>query len=257
MNSTDFLDSASGGGQFTMPGTWLTEGVPADFKPREASGRPQAPPAQPPRVLDPEPLAVPDGDVGAGFEKLSNALSFTPQQAQGHLRFAEAWALTPGEDDARARDAFTVEAERLGLNPDQARQLIGWWDALPATDAPMGEGAARTLAELRHEWGARFEDRLTRAKIAVRQLGGAEMIQWLEETGLGDDPRMVRHFEQLGGRLDAVRTGSQQPARSPEAAKWRIREIMADPKHAYYDAGHPEHHATVELLQGLFRQAYA
>jgi len=98
--------------------------------------------------------------------------------------------------------------------------------------------APQALLELRKEWGSAFDGRLTRAKTAVRQLGGSDMIAVLNESGLGDDLRVIRFMDRVGKLLDAEKTGGVEAKPSAHGsertrgarkrrggASWRFRTM--------------------------------
>jgi hypothetical protein len=237
----------------------------------------------PPQSAEPNPLApyTPDAvalpalpadhawdEARVGqFSTLSQQIGLNHAQVTGLLDFAAAWlpTLEDSELGPRAEAAFQQTVARLGISPDQARQLLDFhrqsYD-LSASSAPS-DAALATLDGLRGEWGAQFPDKLARAKTAVRSLGGAEIVSLLDETGLGDDPRVIRMFERFGALLDRERTSGADHtaavdpgALSRDAAERLIREILDDAKSPYYDAGHPRHRATVEHVRRLYARAY-
>ena len=51
---------------------------------------------------------------------------------------------------------------------------------------------------LKGEWKDAYDAKLDAAKLAVRKIGGDDLVQWLNKTGLGDDPVMIRTFARIG-----------------------------------------------------------
>jgi hypothetical protein len=201
---------------------------------------------------------------------MAEQLGLSHAQATGLLDFYATWAPRLGDlgdptIGQRAQQAFEQETARLGLSSDQAKQVLDFHAAYQrgADIAAPSDAALSTLHTLRSEWGVQFTDKLARAKTAVRSLGGAEIISILEETGLGDDPRVIKMFERVGALLDRERTGGADAGApvdastlSRGAAKRLIREILDDTKSPYYDADHPRHRATVEHVRRLYARAY-
>jgi hypothetical protein len=247
--------------------------------PPTGTANPNAP-AEPDALAPYDPDAVtlpalPDGEAwdesGLGqFAQVAGQLGLSHAQATGLLDFYAAWAprlgnLADPTIALRAQQAFEREATRLGLSPDQTTQVLDFhatYERGPDS-APPSDAAVSTLHALRAEWGAQFPDKLARAKTAVRSLGGAEIVRILEETGLGDDPRVVKMFERVGALLDRERTGGADASApvepttlSRESAERLIRTILDDFKSAYYDNSHPRHTATVEHVRRLYARAY-
>jgi len=61
------------------------------------------------------------------------------------------------------------------------------------------------LATLRRDWGPGFDENLALATRVVGEVGGRPLIDMLEQSGLGDDPRLIKVFAQAGRRM--FRTG--------------------------------------------------
>lgn len=49
----------------------------------------------------------------------------------------------------------------------------------------------KTQKELREKYGDKYEENIVKAQRVVKTLGGDEFVSYLEESGLGNDPRMV------------------------------------------------------------------
>lgn len=201
------------------------------------------------------------------FANVSKQIGLSHAQATGLIDFYAAWGprLSNPDEVPKALAAFVREAERLGIAEDHARQLFDWHAGTLAggEEAVPSDAALSTLHALRTEWGSQFDDRLARAKMAVRSIGGADIVEMLEETGLGNDPRVIRLFARFGESLDRERTGGADASSpvepstlSPEAAERLINTILDDAKSAYYDSGSPRHRATVEHVKRLYARAY-
>ena len=73
------------------------------------------------------------------------------------------------------------------------------------TPTPVTEAVSpgqHAIEELKKLWGSRhFERKLTAARALARSLG-PQFIEALEETGAGDDPRIIQAFAILAERLE-------------------------------------------------------
>lgn len=133
---------------------------------------PEAPAA--PVVPDKYELTLPEGVTALpeGFEARAKAAGFTAQQAQAALdgEFAARTAVAK-EHDAAFQSAVKAWGEQVAADPE-----IG---------------------------GANLEASKATAAKAIAEFGSPEMKQFLESTGFGNHPVVVRHFVQLGKLLDA------------------------------------------------------
>ncbi len=74
-------------------------------------------------------------------------------------------------------------------------------------DAEPDPDVAQLLEILKHDWGNEFDANLSYARDAVDWFADTELIALLEETGLGDDPRVVRAAARIGQQLATEKPG--------------------------------------------------
>jgi hypothetical protein len=67
---------------------------------------------------------------------------------------------------------------------------------------------------LRQEWGAAFDANLQRARSAAAAVADDALIAALEETGLGNDPRILRAAARIGALLETGRASSPKVTES-------------------------------------------
>lgn len=178
----------------------------------------------------------------------------------------EAYGLKPPEgipdglwSDATAT-AFAGMAHKHGLTPAQAQGLAAEFLSFQAQQMPDVEAMrASAESELRREWGAAFAAKADHAKRAVRQFGGDALVEYLETTGLGNDPRMVRAFAAIGAAMaEDVPAGMGQGragVMSPDSARAEANRLMADPSGPYWNDRHPEHRAVAQRVKDLWLMA--
>lgn len=156
-------------------------------------------------------------------------------------------------DDGMAKEFLGV-AHEIGLNNEQVQALIGW------QGSRMDKGAVNareqiqgTLNTLKKEWGSDYERRLVLGERAVRQVGGDELVNLLEKTGLGNNPVFVKVFAEMGDILaeDGLIEGKVEGVLGAKDYQSKIEAIMMDPKHPLNDISHPGHKAAVEELTRL------
>lgn len=182
----------------------------------------------------------------------------------------EDYELTPPEGlgeglafDEALTGRFREQAHKLGLLPGQVQGLFAWYMGEQAHGADGAQQAAEVAAgELRKEWGAAYDRRLDEARRAARVLGGDGLLKHLAESGIGNDPQVIRAFAKAGRLLaeaDAPETGANDGfIRSGEAAKNEIARLQGDTGFmaAYRDRLHPDHGQAMTRMRGLFEAAY-
>lgn len=157
------------------------------------------------------------------------------------------------------RKGFASKAHELGLNKRQVGELYKWFMSenikeynglVNNTKGAMAKGETA----LRQEWGQAFEERVDIAKKVIRSQGDPELIAYLEESGLGNDPRMIKFAFNVGRHFsegDLLR-GAAAVNMSPAEAEEEIAKIRADKKHAYWDKFNPEHKLAVARMEQLY-----
>jgi hypothetical protein len=111
------------------------------------------------------------------------------------------------------------------------------------------------MESLKKEWGAGFDNQLSKAKEALTLIGDKDLISWLDETKLNSEPKMIKTFAKLAELLgeDKVR-GETKGGMTPNESKAELNSIMADKKGPYFDKYHPGHKDAVAHVQKLFTQ---
>ncbi len=97
---------------------------------------------------------------------------------------------------------FKDSAHKAGLTKTQAAQLYALYnDQMEARFTKQSADQSAALAEtekiLRQEWKDGYKVRLERARRVVSQLGGEELVSYLQETGLGNDIRLVKAMDRI------------------------------------------------------------
>lgn len=96
--------------------------------------------------------------------------------------------------DEKQLEEFKGKAHELGLNNNQALELLKWYDgssveAMTAQQEAMQLRSDEEYNNLQKEWGNSFDKNVSSAKIMMEQLGAKEMLQ---ETGLDDSPAVAK-----------------------------------------------------------------
>ena len=162
-----------------------------------------------------------------------------------------------------AREAF----HKAGLNDRQAGAVMALYQEqqqaqLAQAQQAMAATMQQTEQALRGEWGQAYDQRLAAAKTAVREVGGPEVIQVLNDTGLGNHPAVIQMFAKLGAEraeapaLKGVGNAAGGPL-TPDQARAEIGSFMGTPDaKALMDRDHPGYPAAKAKWDALHRAAF-
>lgn len=210
-------------------------------------------------------IIIPGDDDAQGWNEVYNKLG-RPEKADDYeYSVPDELKGLPVDEDAikNAREKFY----ELGLSKKQADGIFELYNKGVITKmqgATDELNKARTISEetLKTKWGAAYEQNLNIAKNAITELGDPNLVQTLNETGLGNDPRVAEMFYNIGMKIleDTSKggNGGNSFISTPEQAKNKIAQLHADDKFMaiYNSKTHPEHNAAVQKMSDLFKQAY-
>ena len=181
------------------------------------------------------------------------------------IKFAEG---TPVDDNLLG--AFRGIAHKIGLTSQQAQQLGEWW-AGQAQGMAEGEGAEGKASleewdkQLTTDWGWQKERNIGLAGRAFNTAiegtdFGPQLVEFLDSTGLGNHPLMVKLFHHLALKAgeDKLVTAETGPtADDRQTAGEQIRAIRADKSHPFNDPKSPAHKDAIRHMQALYEIMYA
>ena len=167
--------------------------------------------------------------------------------------------------DDELEASFREAAFSAGMLPKQAAatvdafaSLMGrrFQDAQTARDQARAEG----VAQLRREWGARFDRNILLARKGLETIADPDFSQLLRDTGLGHHPALVKAMARLGAQFAEDSLEGRPPeglAGGPEDARRKIGERHRDEgfMKAYMTADHPQHDAALEEMKRLHEAA--
>ena len=98
---------------------------------------------------------------------------------------------------------FRAEMFKLGLSKSQAEGLYGaymtaWAGGLKAELEARGTKLEAATTALKTEWGADYDSNVVLMKRAVEKFGGEEFKKYMDDSGLGSDPMIVKTFTSIG-----------------------------------------------------------
>lgn len=157
--------------------------------------------------------------------------------------------------DPELQEGFVAMAHKIGLNKAQVNALIEFEAERQGEVLDTGAKALKAAGEeLQGEWGGNFNRNLAYAQRAMTHIGGAELKEVMDKTGLGNNTVIAKAFYKIGKMMveDGVIPGEVAGAMDKNAALAKISEIYADANHPYHKADP----AAVEEMRKLNQIAY-
>jgi hypothetical protein len=165
--------------------------------------------------------------------------------------------------DSDSLNAFSKQAHKLGLLPQQADGIIQYYQELANSseiDANSKAETSRLEAEksLRKEFGPAYKDKINAARhLATNTLGNEFLSNTLLADGsiLGNNPTVVRAFADLASKLseDSLVKGEPSSYLSMSEINKQIAALQ-QPGSAYWDKHHLNHEAAVQEVHSLIQQ---
>jgi hypothetical protein len=163
-----------------------------------------------------------------------------------------------------ARDLF----HGANLTPQQANKVMQGYlqketELSQNKQETTDNQAAQWQDQLEQELGPKFEETTLFAERASSRFLDPDTRHFLESTGLGNHPGLVKAFSNIGRLLgeDKVFTEGANSSgfmESPEEAKLQIGKLQTDTEFmkAYQQRDNPGHAAAVERMQRLYTKAF-
>ena len=214
----------------------VTTNAPAQGSPTPAAaGQAGTPPTTPPAQAPAQPQAPGTVLTGeqAGAAPTDGAKADTTAQADFELKFPEGVE----KDDALVSE-FKKFAQELKLDGAAAQKSFEYHlkSRAAVLDAAKGRAAEAHLQRVK-EWsaalqadkefgGAAFDQNVVVAKKALTKFGSAEFTKFLNSTGLGSHPEMVKLLHRVGLAVSedsAAGTTGTVTAKPQESAEEKLR----------------------------------
>lgn len=163
----------------------------------------------------------PQGDKPADGDKPDDGKDKKPEGAPEKYEFTTAEGV---ELDADAMKDFEPVARDLNLTNEQAQKLVDAYPKIMAgvqqrqADAwqKQTEGWAESVKTDKEIGGDKLEGNLSAAQRALDQFGTPELKEYLNGTGLGNHPELVKAFIKIGKSMseDGMVTGKEHGQRT-------------------------------------------
>lgn len=165
--------------------------------------------------------------------------------------------------DEEAEKAFRTWAHANGLNKRQAGNL---YEAYVKTQVErhsawhngQKQSRAKVEADLRREYGNQYDGAVASAKSAIQKYADPDFKSYLDETGYGNDPRMIRVFAKIGREMQGETRlkGAPRPESQPADLDRAIADFRDKFKEALFNKDHPNHGLRVKEYNRLFEARY-
>jgi len=176
-------------------------------------------------------------------------------------------ALGGVEIDEEAMKKAYASFHELGLTQKQVDGVLGLQIAhmkgsAEAQQLATEQGLAEAKQALQAEYGDNYDQKLELAKGVLGKYGDNDLIKMLDETGMGNDPRLIRLFSKIGEQLvedDATGQGAGLFSTDAAASRQEIEGLKADVEFqkALNDRTNPGHKGAVERWTALHERAYS
>lgn len=205
-------------------------------------------------------------DVAKGFietKKLVGTIKKAPEKIDGY-KLSELKDLHPSLSKANpeTQKAFLETAHKMGLAPDQADGLHGWFmqtmnDAIKKGEVSRNERAQAVETELRKDWAGDYDKNYQAVERLVVAAGGPEAAAAF--GNLGKSPVVLKTLGRIAKLLseDSIKSLGANPegSGSGDAAK-KIATVLADKAHPYHNEKDPKHADAVAEVRKLYQEAY-
>lgn len=207
------------------------------------------------------PLPASDDDKD-GWERWYNAQG-RPEKPDGY-EFERPKELP--EDlpyDEGMEKTFRDWAHQNGLSKKQARNAHDWFvksqiDRNVSWHNMNKENRSNAEVALRRELGNKYEGWMASTGAVYQKYADPDFAGYLQQTGLGNDPRMIRMFgriaQDMGG--DTRLLGRSQPQAQPADLEKAIGKFRADNQKALMDRTHPENQRLSTELSKMYEALY-
>lgn len=161
------------------------------------------------------------------------------------------------EDDLKW---FKPVAHQLGLNDAQASGIVKSFmanlgDQFSSQSRDIDTELQHCENLLRKEYGQAYDAKIQIASRALSSLGGKELTDAINESGLGRNPAFINMFVRIGEQMHeelGLDLGGQPE--TPADLDEQIQEMQRHP--AFLDSTHPEHKSVVNRIRVLFERRY-
>jgi len=167
------------------------------------------------------------------------------------------------EYDSDLEASFRNLSHQVGLMPHQAKALHENFFKLQTERyeqyVKMREESLNHLKhELQRKHGQEYPTVERRTRTVMSKYADAPFVEFLNESGLGNDPRMIDMLDRMGRDLEGSSrlVGRPQAEGSAQDVQSAIATYREKHHKALFDREHPNHGSAVKGLNQLYEQLY-
>lgn len=206
------------------------------------------------------PIPVDDNDE-EGWQRWYNAAGRPETPDKYEFQRPELPPELPYDEDTEK--AFRAWSHSNGLSKKQAKNL---YDGFVKKQIEHHAGWAKEQqqrkaereAGLQREHGAKLESVKAQAGSAMREFADPEFHEFLNESQLGNDPRMIRFMVKVGAKMQGETRLKGAPPSAPDVKDYNtaIADFRERHKDALFNRDHPNHALRVQEYTKLFQGAH-
>lgn len=146
------------------------------------------------------------------------------------------------------------------LTPQQTKTMIDFakehFSSKEAAELEaLEQQEAEQLEALKEEWGDEgFNSNIAKAITVIDEFGTPEFKEYLNETGLGNDPQLIRLLANIGNNLkeDSFEPDSvAHLGMTKQAAQEEVDAILGNMDHPYWNQEHANHLSAQKRMNKL------
>lgn len=205
------------------------------------------------------------GVIGRRMEDLTPEQIGTFYNKLGRPEKAEGYEFTDlDKTDNKLVDWFRKTAHEAGVSKQAAGKLFDAYRQMETERTQFDQAVTTTrmadeMKALETEFGPAYDERVELANRALKDFGGDELVSFLKEKGLQNNPSLVKAFAKAGmmlaeGKFVEGETSKKFGMTSADAAK-QIETLRKDPefmKH-YGDPSSSRHREAADQIKTLYK----
>lgn len=215
------------------------------------------------RMLGQDKVVVPKEGDQAGWEAAYKALG-RPNDPKEY-GFEPPKDLPAGLEYSQEQDTRLANvAHKAGLNRQQAalvrEEFIKYMgEGVQAQSESFEASRATQETQIKSEWGRAYDQNIKEAKLAMKEYTGDEFVAYLEQTGLGNHPAMIKAFHTIARKTmgeDKLIGAGHEREHTPADLDAAIADHRSSHNAALLDRGHPEHKLRTDQLTALYNKRH-
>jgi hypothetical protein len=211
------------------------------------------------KMIGKDKIVVPDKfATDDDWNKLFNKLGLPETVDKYEIKNADKF-------DKQFLEQFKGFSHKQGILPRHAEKVLEWYTEY--ADNVIKENAEQNkqiteqnIKSLQKEWGNGFDRKVQAAKGVFKQYADADMIKFVEESGFGNEPKVIKLFAKIAESLGEdkfIGEGNKNFGFTPEEAQAKINSVLGNKDHPYHNSSHPSHKDAINEVQKYFQMIYS